>query len=265
MLAAAAGSFLCEQPSHHDGDNLRCANVQGSMRLQGIDAPEMPGACRPGRRCVDGDPFAARDYLRDLTRGKTLECTQEDTDSYGRAIVNCTAGRVNISCEMIASGHAVPRYAPLACDEPVALAAPAQEVPPPAIAGRAAPQRPEPQRVIVPADTPAPAALPIPSPRIPLLLVIGLALVNSVTWALFAIDKRRAAAGRREQRVAESTLLAWAALGGSPAAWHAIGNLRHKSSKDSFKLRLLLISGLQAGVLIGGLYWWLADCLFRSG
>lgn len=111
MLAAAAGSFVCEQPSHHDGDNLRCANVPGSMRLQGIDAPEMPGACRPGRRCVDGDPFAARDYLRGLTRGKILQCTQEDTDSYGRAIVNCMAGPVNISCEMIASGHAVPRYA----------------------------------------------------------------------------------------------------------------------------------------------------------
>jgi endonuclease YncB( thermonuclease family) len=45
VLAAAAASFACEGPSHHDGDNLRCANVPGSMRLQGIDAPEMPGAC----------------------------------------------------------------------------------------------------------------------------------------------------------------------------------------------------------------------------
>jgi uncharacterized membrane protein YsdA (DUF1294 family) len=82
--------------------------------------------------------------------------------------------------------------------------------------------------------------------------------VNIVTWALFALDKRRAVAGRSRERIAEATLLGWAALGGSPAAWHAVTQLRHKSSKDSFKLRLLLISGVQGGLLIGGLYWWLA-------
>lgn len=240
LLATAAGSFVCEQPSHHDGDNLRCANMPGAMRLQGIDAPEMPGACRPGRRCVAGDPFAARDHLRSLTRGKTLQCRQEDTDSYGRAIVVCMAGAVNINCAMIESGHAEARYAPLACGQP-----------PAPLAGAA-------DRVIVPADTPAPAVLPVPTPGLPLLLIIGLALVNIVTWALFALDKRRAVAGRSRERIAEATLLGWAALGGAPAAWHAVTQLRHKSSKDSFKLRLLLISGVQGGLLIGGLYWWLA-------
>ena len=66
FLAAAAASFVCENPTHHDGDNVRCANVPGSMRLQGIDAPEMPGACRPNRDCTPGDPFAARDRLHRL-------------------------------------------------------------------------------------------------------------------------------------------------------------------------------------------------------
>jgi uncharacterized membrane protein YsdA (DUF1294 family)/endonuclease YncB( thermonuclease family) len=257
MLAAAAGSFACENPRHHDGDNLRCSNVPGAMRLQGIDAPEMPGACRPGRMCVDGDPFAARDHLRSLTRGTTLQCVQEETDSYGRAIVNCTAGRVNISCAMIESGHAVARYAPLDCGNqpspaPQTLAErPPEAAPEPAPAAQIAPDR-----VIVPADTPTHAPVAIVGPGIMLLALIGLALINALTWALFAIDKRRAVAFRSRERISENSLLGLAALGGSPAAWHAITALRHKSSKESFKQALLLISGVQGGLLIGAVYWW---------
>lgn len=254
---AAAASFACINPTHHDGDNLRCANVPGSMRLQGIDAPEMPGACRPGRACTPGDPYAARDYLRGLTAGKTLTCEAEDTDVYGRTIVNCTAGDVNISCAMIASGHAVPRYAPIDCSGQDGAAQQTTDAPSRAPAPRAVP---EPPPIIVPADTPEHGSVRAMAPAVrtgPVLLVlIGLLLANAITWALFAIDKRRAVAGRSRHRIPEATLLAWAALGGSPAAWHAIARLRHKSAKDSFKLRLLLISGVQAGLLLGGLYWW---------
>ncbi|WP_017669070.1 DUF1294 domain-containing protein [Sandarakinorhabdus sp. AAP62] len=256
-LAAAAASFACEGPTHHDGDNLRCANVPGAMRLQGIDAPEMPGACRPGRRCVDGDPFAARDQLRRLTRGKTLRCTQEDTDNYGRAIVNCTAGQVNISCAMIASGHAVPRYAPLDCADQMLEPQAVQRRPPQTAAVPDGVPARLPERVIVPPDTPAPALLVIHGPGLTLLLVLCLALINAVTWAMFAMDKRRAVAGRSRERISEASLLGWAAVGGSPAAWHAMHRLRHKSSKDSFKQSLVLITGVHGGIVLGGLYWWL--------
>jgi uncharacterized membrane protein YsdA (DUF1294 family) len=246
IALAAAGSFACLNPSHHDGDNLRCSNMPGSMRLQGIDAPEMPGGCRPGRTCVDGDPFAARDYLRGLTAGKLLQCVQEDTDAYDRRIVNCSAGGVNISCAMIASGHAVARYAPLDCGAQDALAStPAARAPVP---GEPA----EPAR-IVPADMVSPARSGLTLLLPPLLALL---LINAVTWALFAIDKRRAVARRSRDRIAERTLLGWAALGGSPAAWHAITTLRHKSSKDAFRLRLMLISGVQTGMVIGLLWWW---------
>ncbi len=47
LLLFAAASFACLNPSHSDGDNIRCANIDGAMRLHGIDAPEMPGSCRP--------------------------------------------------------------------------------------------------------------------------------------------------------------------------------------------------------------------------
>lgn len=256
IALAAAASFACVDPTHHDGDNLRCANVPGSMRLQGIDAPEMRGACRPGRDCVDGDPYAARDALRALTAGKTLQCVVEDRDVYGRDIVNCSADGINISCAMIAGGHAVPRYAPLDCSDPPVVAIVPETTPP-------APARDAPP-VIVPADSPVIAT---PPPRtaaqrdsigLGWLLPVALLVINAITWALFAIDKRRAQAGRFRQRIAERTLLFFAALGGSPAAWHAMARLRHKSAKDSFKLRLLLISGVQAGVIFGGLYWWAA-------
>jgi uncharacterized membrane protein YsdA (DUF1294 family) len=256
VLAAAAASFACEGPSHHDGDNLRCRNVPGSMRLQGIDAPEMPGACRPDRRCVDGDPFAARDYLRGLTAGKTLQCVQEDTDNYDRRIVNCTAGTVNISCAMIESGHAVPRYAPLDCSGPSAAPETAPDV---AVESPTSPtpqSAPEPPPVIVPADMPArPGTSGLAIGFMPIAF-FALLLINLITWVLFAIDKRRAQAGRSRERIAESTLLGWALVGGSPAAWLVMNRLRHKSAKDSFKQPLLLISGLQIGAVIGGLYLW---------
>ena len=56
--------------------------------------------------------------------------------------------------------------------------------------------------------------------------------------AAFASDKRRAVAG--EWRVAESTLLALAALGGWPAAKLAQHRLRHKTRKQPFRTCLNL-------------------------
>ncbi|WP_236036045.1 thermonuclease family protein [Rhizorhabdus histidinilytica] len=75
----------------------------------------MPGACRPGRQCTPGDPFAARDHLRALTAGKTVVCRQLDTDCYGRAVVQCFAGELDLSCAMVRGGFAVERYGRLRC------------------------------------------------------------------------------------------------------------------------------------------------------
>lgn len=116
----AAGStdkvphFLCASPSNHDGDNIRCAG-RPSSRLYGIDAPEMPGACRPGRRCTPGNPYAARDHLRSLVAGRRVECRRLDTDHYGRPILRCRAGGEDLSCAMVRDGYAVERYGSLDC------------------------------------------------------------------------------------------------------------------------------------------------------
>lgn len=110
-----AGLYECRLPTHHDGDAIRCDGERRSKRLASIDAPEMPGACRPGRACTPGDPYASRDHLSSLTRGKAVKCRQIDTDHYGRDIVQCFADGVDLSCRMVRDGYAVERYGRLDC------------------------------------------------------------------------------------------------------------------------------------------------------
>ena len=49
---------ICDDASVTDGDTLRCGALR--IRLASIDAPEMPGHCRRGRTCVEGDPYASK-------------------------------------------------------------------------------------------------------------------------------------------------------------------------------------------------------------
>lgn len=78
---------------------------------------------------------------------------------------------------------------------------------------------------------------------------IAFLAVNCWTVLRFWQDKQRAIAGDR--RIAESDLLALAALGGSPGALLARRWFRHKTRKEPFSTRLLLIVALQAGAAIG--------------
>lgn len=75
-----------------------------------------------------------------------------------------------------------------------------------------------------------------------------LLLTNILTFAAFAVDKRRAING--EWRVSEITLLMLATIGGWIGAKLAQAVLRHKSSKQPFGL-LLNASGLLLPLVIG--------------
>lgn len=77
-----------------------------------------------------------------------------------------------------------------------------------------------------------------------------LAALNLIAFAVFAADKRAAAAGRR--RTPEATLLGLAALGGGLGAVTAQRLLRHKTRKQPFAGRLGLILAGQ-GLLLAGL------------
>jgi uncharacterized membrane protein YsdA (DUF1294 family) len=268
LLLFAATSFACLNPSHHDGDNIRCSNVPGSMRLHGIDAPEMPGACRPGRECTPGDPYAARDYLRALTRGRAVRCDVVDVDHYGRQVVDCTADGQNIGCAMIAGGQAVERYGSPDCGIAATLMAP----PAPAEPAEAVP--------------PAPAARPqppreLPAPKLPslvevedqarfqlgyarawfderspvafaILAPLWLAFINLAGLLAMAVDKQRARAFAR--RVPERTLFIIAWLGGSIGIYAGRKLLAHKSRKQPFSGQLLAILFVQLTAIIALLF-----------
>ena len=88
----------------------------------------------------------------------------------------------------------------------------------------------------------------------PAVVAFALVSLNSATLALFGLDKMKAQAGTR--RIAESTLLGLALLGGTPGAYAGRAVFRHKTRKQPFSLRLHAIAGLQAGVLAGGIGWW---------
>lgn len=257
LVLAAAASFACASPFHHDGDAIRCAGMGKAMRLHGIDAPEMPGACRPGRNCTPGDPYAARDALAALTRGRAVQCRQVDTDHYGRRVVDCTADGENLGCAMVAAGMAVERYGRLDCgrrERRSVAATPATRRQPPAVAARAEP------RYHAAADAPAVAdpggsplvdslAAAVAGPDALRLLVFAwLAFINAAGLAAMASDKRRAGAARhrRVRRIPEAQLLLLAALGGSGGAIAAQQLFRHKTVKQPFagRLRAIVIAQL---------------------
>lgn len=70
-------------------------------------------------------------------------------------------------------------------------------------------------------------------------------LVNAWTMLRFWQDKQRAIAGRR--RIPEANLLGLALIGGTPGAFAARRLFRHKTRKEPFSTRLMLIAAIQLG------------------
>ena len=103
----------CISPTVVDGDTLRCGSTR--IRLSAIDAPELPGHCRPGRDCTPGDPYVSASNLRSLVSGQAVECRQVDTDHYGRVVARCSAQGRDLSCTQVEGGFAVKRYGFLIC------------------------------------------------------------------------------------------------------------------------------------------------------
>lgn len=76
-----------------------------------------------------------------------------------------------------------------------------------------------------------------------------LTTINALTVLLFYLDKAKAIAG--ERRIRESDLLTFAFIGGTPGAFLARHLFRHKTRKEPFSTRLMVIAVLQIGALIG--------------
>ncbi len=87
-----------------DGDTLRCGKER--IRLLGIDAPELPGHCRQGRKCAPGDPVASTLSLRSKLKGRAL-IDRRGHDRYGRTLAYVRVNDVDLSQHQLEKGVAI--------------------------------------------------------------------------------------------------------------------------------------------------------------
>jgi len=88
--------------------------------------------------------------------------------------------------------------------------------------------------------------------NLPFALALGLIAINLIAFLAFGLDKILAEA--RSWRIAESTLLMWAFLGGTPGAYAGRALFRHKTRKQPFSNHLHTIAVVQVlglGALVG--------------
>ncbi|WP_010250416.1 DUF1294 domain-containing protein [Myroides injenensis] len=78
-------------------------------------------------------------------------------------------------------------------------------------------------------------------------LFFYLLVINYIAFSMFAFDKEQAI--KQKKRISEKNLLTLCFMGGSLGGWIAMKKLRHKSSKDSFKLKFYLILIIQVVLL----------------
>jgi endonuclease YncB( thermonuclease family) len=88
-----------------DGDTL--AEGGRRLRIEGIDAPELGQMCERPSGSYDCGMVAAAGLVL-LMKGGAVECSgQGDEDRYGRALVTCRRGDVDLGRQMVIVGLAV--------------------------------------------------------------------------------------------------------------------------------------------------------------
>jgi endonuclease YncB( thermonuclease family) len=89
-----------------DGDSLRSGKLK--IRIFGIDAPELKQQCQDQNGTVWACGLVARQQLENLLDAtKLLHCELRDVDRYGRLVMQCFRGTVDIGAAMVQSGHAL--------------------------------------------------------------------------------------------------------------------------------------------------------------
>ena len=88
-----------------DGDTLEMHGNR--IRLFAMDAPEGRQTCT----AADGKAWrcgtAAARALDAMTAGKTVTCSQRDTDRYGRIVAVCKVSGKDLGAELVSQGLAV--------------------------------------------------------------------------------------------------------------------------------------------------------------
>lgn len=87
-----------------DGDTFRLNGE--SIRLEGIDAPELEQICNR----TDGTPYAcgvrAAAALKRILKAGAVICASDGKDRYGRVLAHCRAGATEVNRAMVARGWA---------------------------------------------------------------------------------------------------------------------------------------------------------------
>jgi hypothetical protein len=253
----------------------------------GYDAPAMPATCLPSEICPPGDPFAARDALRGLTMGRPLDCEAAGTDNQGRTLARCRVETIDLSCAMLATNHAVLSKTAGDCNctpvrrrpallqsvryEPGALPAGLpQSLPNPLPAGSRitldlgdsnAANRPRSPAPVVMDATPlseTPWSLPVAAALVMIGLWMAMANLALLQIAHERWPSRDRWGGAPMDRLDPWLFLGLAAAGASPAAWTALWTRHAGRQQEALLPRLLNITGIQIGLVIGALWWWIA-------
>ena len=88
-----------------DGDTLVVDGV--TVRIRGIDAPELRQTCRDNSGVIYLCGQAATKALKELVRGKGVSCTPRDRDRYGRSVAQCYVGDLDLGRAMVQAGWAI--------------------------------------------------------------------------------------------------------------------------------------------------------------
>lgn len=103
-----------------DGDSFRMGGR--TIRLAGIDAPELRQTCRTAERGEWQCGREARDALTRLIAAGGLQCEAQATDRYRRALAHCRTGAGNVAEAMVRAGLALGARDPRFDEYPAAMA-----------------------------------------------------------------------------------------------------------------------------------------------
>lgn len=103
-LTCLCGPVMAENLRVVDGDTI---DLNGTRyRINGIDAPEAGQTCKTERGKDWACGTAATNTMYVLTKGKTVTCEKLATDSYGRIVARCFAGKTDLARAMVEQGMA---------------------------------------------------------------------------------------------------------------------------------------------------------------